>query len=1205
MSQSVGNDYEAAVYSIASDSGKPTTAQVAEAKRQLDEQLALADQMIATQGQLLAPNGKPSKLNRVQWAQVRTDNFKKWFGDWENDARKEQRGYDPRGTIGGSTEADPRTGGDAGRVWRLDSDTGEPKTFFHGTKDDIEAFDLNHPNRKDIGWLGRGIYVASDVRLANAYANLKNGNNAANIMPLFVAVKNPLVVKPDKKKELQFAPQEDADLVTQRAKELGHDGVVTQFPDGTIELVAFHPTQIKSAMGNNGEFSPTNPDIRFSKKSNTNTSIEIPTNPERSTTQQSAKNIKDLAKWAAEGLINTWVYRIGTKLDIALKNPRYKRVFDLVQAHLNHVNVEAYKAIELAPDLLGRLDTFADYKKRLKLLVPSNFDERNKNIDAVAKVVFDGTLIDKKEFSEAELRTKGLTDDQITLYKQARAAINISLNNAAKAEMTRELLMAEVIGEQVARVITDRELTMDEHKRALLTKLDEKYQALKAKREATTGKKAKAALEQQMQDLVEVIKSLHRVTKEANRLTATGYAPLMRYGDYTASIYDDKGELVDFRMFETKSARDEFVTALAGLNLNMAQFNADKATYDDAAAKAHKGFKVIAGTMNNSQFEQFKGVTPEVMALFADKGSMKQSEAYQAYLKLAVSNNSAFKRLIHRKGMAGYSEDLQRVVASFVMSNARRSAKNIYNKLENAAVNAIPKEQGYLQEDAQKLVNYINNPEEEAQGFRNILFMWNLGASVTFGLANLTQPFLVTIPKLSEYTTASDAKSKVLAAAGEAFTATKEGKAPKGFEEEYEQARREGHLDPQGAFVLAGIERGNTGLSSSYWQSLSHGMGLIAQVTESMNRKTVFIAAMQIGQELQKAGKLKAQGFDSPYDFAIRIIQETQGIYNKGNRGNFARGAIGTVLMMFKQYPIMLVQLMGRMAVNPHYAGEKDKYRKALLLMLALLWGVAGLTGLPGVRDIFDVAETALALGDKPTNIEREIQIGLGKDAADWLMNGAANNILPFDIKGRMGMGDLIPTTSLMNPVTMSAMGSSQNKEMMQVLGAGGGFVQKMIDGSSALGRGDYRNAAANLAPRAIESAVKGIEMGLTGVYTDRKGNKVRDVSQWDALMKFLDMNPSVIAKDSRTRGLEARDAMIQGYVARNFKEDALDALAENDMAKMDKVDKAIEKWNRENPRYPVEINTRALHRKLLNKSKTWQGRNEPPKGMEWWEQYR
>ena len=32
---------------------------------------------------LLAPNGKPSNLNAMQHAQVRTEAFKKWFGDWE------------------------------------------------------------------------------------------------------------------------------------------------------------------------------------------------------------------------------------------------------------------------------------------------------------------------------------------------------------------------------------------------------------------------------------------------------------------------------------------------------------------------------------------------------------------------------------------------------------------------------------------------------------------------------------------------------------------------------------------------------------------------------------------------------------------------------------------------------------------------------------------------------------------------------------------------------------------------------------------------------------------------------------------------------------------------------------------------------------------------------------------------------------------
>jgi hypothetical protein len=37
---------------------------------------------------------------------------------------------------------------------------GEPVIFYHGTKDVIEkGFDLDHPNKKDLGWLGRGVYA--------------------------------------------------------------------------------------------------------------------------------------------------------------------------------------------------------------------------------------------------------------------------------------------------------------------------------------------------------------------------------------------------------------------------------------------------------------------------------------------------------------------------------------------------------------------------------------------------------------------------------------------------------------------------------------------------------------------------------------------------------------------------------------------------------------------------------------------------------------------------------------------------------------------------------------------------------------------------------------------------------------------------------------------------------------------------------------
>ena len=48
----------------------------------------LGDTVAAAKTELKAPNGKPSNLNAKQWAQVRTPEFKAWFGDWEQTFQK-------------------------------------------------------------------------------------------------------------------------------------------------------------------------------------------------------------------------------------------------------------------------------------------------------------------------------------------------------------------------------------------------------------------------------------------------------------------------------------------------------------------------------------------------------------------------------------------------------------------------------------------------------------------------------------------------------------------------------------------------------------------------------------------------------------------------------------------------------------------------------------------------------------------------------------------------------------------------------------------------------------------------------------------------------------------------------------------------------------------------------------------------------------
>ena len=84
-------------------------------------------------------------------------------------------------------------------------------------------------------------------------------------MPLYAAVKNPFVADLGLKVRLKNVSQEKIDAFTQGLVAQGYDGVILENEDGNVELMAFEPTQVKSAIGNNGNFDPSNPDIRFSR----------------------------------------------------------------------------------------------------------------------------------------------------------------------------------------------------------------------------------------------------------------------------------------------------------------------------------------------------------------------------------------------------------------------------------------------------------------------------------------------------------------------------------------------------------------------------------------------------------------------------------------------------------------------------------------------------------------------------------------------------------------------------------------------------------------------------------------------------------------------------------------------------------------------------------------------------------------------------
>jgi len=168
-------------------------------------------------------------------AQTHSENFKRWFGDWENDPDE------------------------ASKV--VDSD-GRPKVVLHGTpNNEFYAFDPEKAgSNTNQGWLGKGFYFYGNTpEYASQYAG-KNGR----VLKVYLDIKNPYIATVEDFNRLAEANNpEESRRFRERLEEEGYDGV---FYNGDLneEWVAFRPDQIKSATENNGDFSRENPDIRFS-----------------------------------------------------------------------------------------------------------------------------------------------------------------------------------------------------------------------------------------------------------------------------------------------------------------------------------------------------------------------------------------------------------------------------------------------------------------------------------------------------------------------------------------------------------------------------------------------------------------------------------------------------------------------------------------------------------------------------------------------------------------------------------------------------------------------------------------------------------------------------------------------------------------------------------------------------------------------------
>ena len=922
------------------------------------------------------------------------------------------------------------------------------------------------------------------------------------------------------------------------------------------------------------------------------------------------------------GKMSLWDKTVGTMRHIAERYPAFKPVYDAAQQFIDDVASLANTAANVAPRLIPRVDSLRDMLKK-----PISVDDNK----AIAKALFEGTLdwgrdqhgkampmdelrakyaglnvhqkaevllaagkvppqvmamwrgqkieqfetlIHNKfesvilkpgaEFSDKELKEFfNLNGEQISLYKEARATVAKSLDITARAEMMRHL------GHDFDHL---RAMVLDAPSLADAWKLLDDELESRA-REVPDSRDLMADKMFQLRATVDRVQDLLK----------HGYMPLSRFGKYTLEVIDQDGERVYFGLFESQADSNRMALQMRNV---------------------YKGAKVTQGTMNDEKYKLFAGITPETVELFGnmlgldEEGQDAKSKAFQEYLRMAKNNHSALKRLIHRKGTAGYSEDVGRVLASFVYSNARLAATGLNaGRMEGAIqrLNTEHKEQGELGKIAMQLREYIQDPQEEGLWLRGMLFAQYLGGSIASALVNTTQPFAVTIPWLSQYGGMAKA-SAYMAKAVQDMGKRAMNKGSTTYEADLaaalKQAEDDGVVSPQEIHQLMAQARGAGGLrtgdgtklgnaraqASNYWEKVKVGWGQPFALAEQFNRRSTFIAAYRLAKD---------SNMGNPAEFARRAVLETQFVYTKANKPQWARGTIGGTLFTFKTYSVSYLELLQRMWTQ----GGPDGKRAVAwaIVMLMLMGGAGGLPFMEDAEDLIDGMGQMMGYNISAKGWRKEAMADvLGQELAGFLEQGLSGLPgAPIDVSGRLGMGNLIPGTGLfLNK-------QSNTRDVVEMMGPAGDLVSRgftagkdVLAGVIGADLGRIGKGAMELAPNAVRNAAKGVDMMASGMYKDTRGNKIIDTTFDEALWKMIGFQPGSVAQAQEGAQFQQRTRSFYTQTSNEIRQEWARAVFNKDERALERVRERLAAWNEQNPELQIRINMADILKRVNNMKK-------------------
>ncbi|BCK08760.1 hypothetical protein VCSRO17_3406 [Vibrio cholerae] len=578
------------------------------------------------------------------------------------------------------------------------------------------------------------------------------------------------------------------------------------------------------------------------------------------------------------------------------------------------------------------------------------------------------------------------------------------------------------------------------------------------------------------------------------------YFPLSRHGDYWVDFADENGER-QFMMFETKGEMELAAEKLrkAGFSLNSgmkAQFN--------AVQKASLPF--VADVLQ--LVEQANMHTPAKESL--------SDEIYQMYLR-TLPARSMRRNFIHRKGVAGFSQDAVRALADQGFRQSRQQARLDHMDILDNHLDSIQKyvhelpnnvEADRVVEELNKRHEWVRNPSRAgwAQKLTSLGFVWMLGLTPAAALVNLTQNLQVALPILgSRYGMAESSKMMSQATAQylkAAFTRNRPkgqgvlGSVLTGGEKEaMRRAVAQGVIDVTQAADLAGLAENPNAKYSGTWNKAMNIIGWAFHHAEVFNREVTYIAAYRLA--MKKHGDHEKAIAD-----AIKDTWDSHFDYSSINRARFMQSDMAAVALQFKQYSQnMTYYLWANLtkALKGETPEVKSMARKQLLGTLASTFFIGGTGALPlwAITTAIEAAQEIVGDDDEPfdaeTELKRMLAEAFGKENAALIWHGA----LP-SISGRISLNDLW-VRSINRDVDAS---TAYVEYMKQALGPVlGGIGVSWAQGLADISNDQFARGIERIPPKAIKDVLKTARYINEGGVTTKNGDEiVSDLTAFELL---------------------------------------------------------------------------------------------------------